>query len=118
VIECCGLSGLGPSGFADPYAQVVILGPTGLMSEVRKGLIHRKDNDPQMNETFFFPLSETQLKDAIVRYRDKGNSQNDESTKYQPNVSFPLQGELVAPHVTLRGPLPGPGHVTPMLPVM
>jgi ferredoxin-NADP reductase len=67
VIECCGLSGLGPSGFADPYAQVVILGPTGLMSEVRKGLIHRKDNDPQMNETFFFPLSETQLKDAIVR---------------------------------------------------
>ena len=31
VIECCGLSGLGPSGFADPYAQVVILGPTGLM---------------------------------------------------------------------------------------
>jgi hypothetical protein len=57
VIECCGLSGLGPSGFADPYAQVVILGPTGLMSEVRKGLIHRKDNDPQMNETFFFPVS-------------------------------------------------------------
>ena len=31
VIEGCGLSGLGPSGFTDPYAQVVILGPTGLM---------------------------------------------------------------------------------------
>ena len=75
VIESCGLSGLGQNGFSDPYAQVVILGPAGFRyvghmtdhmtghmtitcrSEVRKGLIHRKDNDPQMNETFFFPVS-------------------------------------------------------------
>jgi hypothetical protein len=57
VVECSGLCGLGPSGLADPYAQVVILGPAGLRSEVRKGLVHRRSNDPQINETFKFPVS-------------------------------------------------------------
>ena len=26
-------------------------------SEVRKGLVHRRSNDPQINETFKFPVS-------------------------------------------------------------
>ena len=54
------------------------------------------------------------LSGTEISKKQLANDEPTEITNTNIYVSFPLQGELVAPHVTLRGPLPGPGHVIPM----